>query len=132
MISKVKAQQWTPRECSKPVWVIEDRPPGARSVSRAVAIVGSFIEKTLCFSKDKLEVDNWQAARAYLGDMRISGAFPGAVPSPPPRRDDYVVWPVVDSTNQVSVWCDLQAIASTTGIDVSEVHRRWTLQQKQG
>ena len=130
IISKVKAQQWIPRECSKPIWVIEDRPPSARSINRAVAIVGSFIEKTLCFTKDQLEVDNWQAARAYLGDMRISGAFPGSVPCPPPRKDDYIVWPVEDSSSQVSVWCDLQAVAVATGIDASEVHRRWTLQHQ--
>jgi hypothetical protein len=129
-IAKVKAQAWVPRDCAKPVWVLEDRPPAARSVNRAIAIMGGFIERTLNFTGDKLEVDNWQAARAYLGDKRISGAFPGIVSTPPPRKDDYIVWPVVDSGSQVSVWCDLQAIAASTGIEVAEVHRRWTLQRQ--
>ena len=93
--------------------------------------MGTFIEKTLNYTTDKLEVDNWQAARAYLGDQRISGAFPGAVACPPPLKGDYIVWPVQDSNTQVSVWMDLQAVAESTGIEAAEVHRRWTL-QKQG
>ena len=130
VITKVKAQKWVPRECSKAIWALEDRPPSARAVNRAVAIMGAFIEQTLGYTKEKLEVDNWAAARAYLGDMRISGAYPGVVPCPPPRRDDNVVWPVTDQNSQVSVWCDLKAIAASTGLEVAEVHRRWTLQQE--
>ena len=91
--------------------------------------MGSFIEKTLLFTQEKLEVDSWPAARAYLGDHRISGAFPGAAPTAPPRNDDYIVWPVCDSSSQVSVWCDLKAVAASTGLEAAEVHRRWTLQQ---
>ena len=129
-IGKVKAQAWVPRDSAKPVWVLEDRPPAARCVNRAIAIMGSFIEKTLKFQGEKLEVDNWLAARAYLGDRRISGASPGAISTPPPRNADYIVWPVIDS-GAVSVWCDLKAIAASTGQDVAEVHRMWTLQQQE-
>jgi hypothetical protein len=131
VISKVKGQGWKPRECAKAIWVIEDRPPAARCVNKAVAIMGSFIEKTLSFTSEGIEVDSCPAARAYLGDQRISGAFPGAAPCPPPRSDDYIVWPVCDAARQVSVWFDLQAVAKSTGVDVAEVHRRWTL-LKQG
>ena len=127
-IKKVKEQNWVPRDCSKPAWVLEDRPPAARSVNKAVAIMGNFIEKILAYTQESLEVDSWPAARAYLGDRRISGASPGVSPSQPPRKDDYIVWPVTDPNSQVSVWLDLKAVAACVGMDVSEVHRRWTLQ----
>jgi hypothetical protein len=128
-IRKIKDQNWVPRECQKPIWVLEDRPPAARSVNRAVAIMGNFIVNNLKFTQDKLEVDSWPAARAYLGDRKISGAAPGTVVSHPPRHDDYIVWPVVDKTSQVSVWFDLQAVSACVGMEAAEVHRRWTLMQ---
>ena len=128
VISKIKAQHWTPRECSKEVWVLEDWSPSQRCINRAVAIIGAFVEKTLNFQTERLEIDNWPGARGYLGAKRICGVFPGTNPTPPPRDDDYIVWPVVDPRLQISVWCDLQAIAQVTGIEVAEIHRRWTLQ----
>ena len=128
-IIKVKALKWVPRECSKEIWVLEDRTPAQRCINRAVAVMGAFVEQTLKYKDEKLEIDNWPGARGYLGPKRISGVFPGALPTPPPRKDDYVVWPVVDHKLQMSVWCDLQAISQVTGIDVAEVHRRWTLSQ---
>ena len=99
-------------------------------MNRAIAIMGSFIEESLKFTREKLEVDSWPAARAYLGDKKISGASPDTSVTPPPRQDDYIVWPVNDQSSQVAVWLDLQAVAETTGIDVAEVHRRWTLRQQ--
>ena len=129
IINKLKSQHWVPRECAKEIWVLEDRSPAQRCINRAVAIMGAFVEKTLNFQDERLEVDNWPGARGYLGSKRVSGVCPGANPTPPPRDDDYVVWPVVDRKLQISVWCDLQAIAQATGVDVAEVHRRWTLAQ---
>ena len=82
------------------------------------------------FTEEKMEVDSWPAARAYLGEVRISGAYPGTNPCAPPRADDYIVWPVVSARDQVSVWCDLMAISKSTGLEVAEVHRRWTLQHQ--
>ena len=114
VISKVKGQGWKPRDCTRAIWVVEDRPPAARSVNKAVAIMGAFIEKTLKYTAEGMEVDSWPAARAYLGDQRISGACPGAVSCPPPLKGDYIVWPVQDANTQVSVWMDLQAVAQST------------------
>ena len=125
VISKLRAQQWTPRECTKPVWITQDRTPAQRAMNKAVAIIGSFLQTTMKVNRDSFEIDNWQAARTYVGDNRISGAYPGPVSTPPPRADPFVVWPVRDHASGVSVWCDLQGIASFLHMEVKEVKKLW-------
>eukprot|EP00438_Fugacium_kawagutii_P032656 Skav216052 [mRNA] locus=scaffold2261:15267:16052:- [translate_table: standard] len=125
VISKLREQRWTPRECTKPIWVNQDRSPAQRATSKAVAITGGFLQHTLKIQREQFEIDQWLAARTYLGDFRISGAFPGPVSAPPPRKDEFIVWPVEDHSSGVSVWCDLRHIALALKLDTLEVKKLW-------
>lgn len=125
VITKLRAQQWVPRDCPKPVWITPDRPPAQRAINRAIAIMGNFLQETLKVPRDQFEIDNWQAGRTYLGDHRISGTFPGLSPTRPPRDDKLVVWPVQDRDHGVSVWLDLHAVASSLNMDPQKVAELW-------
>ena len=125
VISKLRGQQWTPQSCDKPVWVTQDRTPAQRATNKAVAIIGGFLQSAMNVTRESFEIDHWQAARTYVGDHRISGAYPGPVSSPPPRPDQFVVWPVQDHASGVSVWCDLQGVAKFVRMDPMEVKKMW-------
>ena len=86
VISRLRAQQWTSRECNKPIWITQDRTPAQRVTNRGIAIIGSFLQNGLKVSRDSLEIDNWQAARTYIGDHRVSGTYLALCQRSPPAQ----------------------------------------------
>eukprot|EP00438_Fugacium_kawagutii_P006454 Skav204518 [mRNA] locus=scaffold3201:294789:295898:+ [translate_table: standard] len=124
LVGKLREAAWTPHD--RVVWIVADKTPSQRKVSRAVAILSTFLSEKLAVDRGMLEVASWPAAKAYVGEWRVTGLSEDhAYGARPQCEVADLRWLIQDERTAVNVWVDLANLAKGLGVDKVRVSELW-------
>lgn len=124
VLTRLRAAQWTPGDCQ--VWITTDKTPKQRRISKAIAQLNAFMRDTLQVDRSLLEVASWAAAKAFVGEFRVTGlSEEHAYGARPTCDSDDLRWLVRDAQLGLNVWLDLVSLSQALGMNTAEVKKHW-------
>jgi hypothetical protein len=124
VLTRIRAAKWTPG--GSEVWVTTDKSPKQRRVSKAIAQLNAFLRDCLKVDSGVLEVASWAAAKAFVGEFRVTGLTEENEYGAKPACDvDDLRWLVRDVRLGITVWLDLDSLSKGLGLSKSDVKNRW-------
>ena len=124
VLTKLRSAQWAPGGCE--AWVTTDKTPGQRKVSKAIAQLNAFLRDRLKVDRGSLDVASWAAAKAFIGEFRVTGLSEEHDLGAKPRcAVADLRWLVRDARSGTNVWLDLHALSQGLGMNKPELHKQW-------
>lgn len=125
VLTKLRAGNWQPEDAT--IWMTTDKPLKQRRVSKAIAILNNFLHSRLGLDRGILEVASWVAAKAFVGDYRVTGlSEENAYGAKPACASVDLRWLVRDPRAAVNVWLDLDALANGLQLDKQDLASKWS------
>lgn len=124
VLTKLRAGNWQPEDAK--IWMTTDKPLKQRRVSKAIAILNTFLHNRLGLDRGILEVASWVAAKAFVGEYRVTGlSEENAYGAKPACASVDLRWLVRDPRVAVNVWLDLDALAKGLQLDKQDLAVKW-------
>ena len=124
VLLKLKSVGWQPHD--RPAWITTDKTIPQRRISKAVAVLNTFLTERLQVDRGVLEVASWPAAKSYVGEWRVTGlSEEHDLGAKPPCDVADLRWLVQDARSGMHVWLDLSSLAKGLQIDKAALHEHW-------
>ena len=124
VLTRLRAAQWSPG--GSEAWITTDKTPKQRRISKAIAQLNAFLRDELKVDRALLEVASWASAKAYIGELRVTGLTEENEYGAKPSCDvDDLRWLVRDARLGINVWLDLASLALALGMDKAQVKTTW-------
>lgn len=108
------------------IWMTTDKTPKQRRVSKAIAQLNAFLHQQLKVDRNMLEVASWAAAKAYVGEFRVTGlSEENEYGAKAPCEVDDLRWLVRDTRLGVNVWLDLASLSQGLRVSKDDVKAKW-------
>lgn len=124
VLTRIRSAHWAPG--GREVWVTTDKSPKQRRVSKATAQLNAFLRDCLKVDSGVLEVASWAAAKAYVGEFRVTGLTEENEYGAKPACDVADLrWLVRDARLGVTVWLDLGSLSKGLALNKSDLRSKW-------